>query len=172
MNTGYEIEVHQRPSGAIRDEIVEIAQELTSEWFTLNVPSDTFYDLGFQDVMILREAGRIVSFIMFTCLDGTIQLSLMGTRLDSRAKGFGSILIDKFSEYIQSMGFNRIMVYTVPPDTKPAYAATLRFYQNHGFRITRRFNELWESGAIQLVKDLSVEQKRIFNPGGGGVTKG
>jgi hypothetical protein len=96
MNTGYEIEIHQRPSCAIRDEIVGIAQELTSSWFTPNVPNDTYYDLGFQDVMILREAGRVVSFIMFTCLDGTIQLSLMGTRLESRTKGFGSILINKF----------------------------------------------------------------------------
>jgi ribosomal protein S18 acetylase RimI-like enzyme len=105
--------------------------------------------------MILKEAGRIVSFIMFTCLDGTIQLSLMGTRLQSRTKGFGSILLSRFCEHIRSIGFNCIMVYTVPPDKKPAYSATLDFYQKHGFRITRRFEELWESGAIQLVKDLS-----------------
>jgi ribosomal protein S18 acetylase RimI-like enzyme len=155
LNTDYEIEIHKRPSDGIRDEIVFITQELTSDWFTMNVPNDTFYDLGFQDVMILKEAGRIVSFIMFTCLDGTIQVSLMGTRLASRTKGFGSILMDKFSEHIKSIGFNRIMVYTVPPDKKPAYSATLRFYQKHGFRITRRFNELWDCGAIQLVKDLS-----------------
>ncbi len=155
MNTAYEIEIHQRPSGAIRDEIVSIAQELTSSWFTLNVPNDTYYDLGYQDVMILKQAGRIVSFIMFTCLDGTIHLSLMGTRLESRTRGFGSILINKFCEHIQSLGFNRIIVYAVPPDKKPAYSATLRFYQRHGFRITRRFEELWDCGAIQLVKELS-----------------
>jgi len=155
MKTDYKIEIHQRPSGAIRDEIASIAQELTSSWFTPNVPNDTYYDWGFQDVMILKEAGRIVSFIMFTCLDGTIQLSLMGTRLESRTNGFGSILITRFCEHIKSIGFNRIMVYTVPPDRKPAYSATLDFYQKHGFRITRRFDELWESGAIQLVKDLS-----------------
>ena len=92
---------------------------------------------------------------MFTCLDGTIQLSLMGTRLEARGQGFGSILLDTFCEHIKNIGFNRIMVYTVPPDTKPAYSATLDFYQKHGFKITRRFEELWESGAIQLVKDLS-----------------
>jgi ribosomal protein S18 acetylase RimI-like enzyme len=155
MSSGYEIEIHQRPSDAIRDEIVGIAQELTSSWFTPNVPGDTYYDLGFQDVMILKQAGRIVSFIMFTCQDGNIQLSLMGTRLESRNKGFGSILMNEFCEYIRGLGFNCIMVYTVPPDTKPAYSTTLDFYQNHGFRITRRFEELWESGAIQLVKILS-----------------
>ena len=81
LNTDYQVEIHQRPSGVIRDEIVSIAQELTSDWFTSNVPNDTYYDLGFQDVMILKEAGRIVSFIMYTCLDGTIQISLMGTRV-------------------------------------------------------------------------------------------
>jgi ribosomal protein S18 acetylase RimI-like enzyme len=154
MNSEYQIEIHQRPSGVIRAEIVEIAQELTSSWFTPNVPNDTYYDLGFQDVMILKVDGRVAAFIMFTCLDGTIQLSLMGTRLESRAKGFGSILLNKFCEYIQSIGFHQIMVYTAPPDTKPAYSSTLRFYQKHGFRITRRFDELWESGALQLVKDL------------------
>jgi ribosomal protein S18 acetylase RimI-like enzyme len=157
MNTGYEIEIHQRPTGAIRDEIVSITQELTLSWFTPNVPNDTYYDLAFQDVMILKEAGRILSFIMFTCLDGTIQISLMGTRLESRKNGFGSILINKFYKHIKSIRFNRIMVFTVPPDRKPAYLATLGFYQKHGFRITRRFEELWESGAIQLVKDLSEE---------------
>lgn len=155
MSTAYEIEIHQRPTGVIRDEIVSITQELTSSWFTPNVPRDTFYDLSFQDAMILKESGRILSFIMFTCLDGTIQLSLMGTRLESRTHGFGSILINKFCEYIKSIGFSRIMVYTVPPDQKPAYSTTLHFYQKHGFRIARRFEELWESGAIQLVKDLS-----------------
>ena len=155
MNSEYEIDIHQRPSGAIRDEIISIAQELTSSWFTPNVPNDTFYDLGFQDVMILKASRRIVSFIMFTCLDGTIQISLMGTRLEARANGYGSVLINKFCEHIQSMGFHQIMVYTVPPDRKPAYSSTIRFYQQHGFRITRHFEEVWESGAIQLVKDLA-----------------
>ena len=146
--------MHSRPKGAIRDEIVSIAQELTTEWFTSNVPDDTFRDLLFQDVLILRKAARIESFIMYTCLDGIIQLSLMGTRLESREKGFGSILIEAFFLHIKEMGFNRIMVYTVPPDTKPAYHSTVRFYQKHGFRILRRYNELWENGALQLIKDL------------------
>ncbi len=154
LNSAYEIEIHQRPSGTIRAEIVSIAQELTSSWFTANVPEDTFYDLGFQDVMILKASEKIVAFIMFTCLDGTIQISLMGTRLEAWSKGYGSLLINRFCAYIQSLGFHQIMVYTVPPDKKPAYSSTLRFYQKHGFRITRRFEELWESGALQLVKDL------------------
>ena len=154
MEQDYTIEMHSRPNGAIRDEIVSIARALTTEWFTANVPDDTFRDLLFQDVLILRKATRIESFIMYTCLDGIIQLSLMGTRLESREKGFGSILIEAFFQRIKEMGFQQIMVYTVPPDTKPAYASTVRFYQQHGFKILRRYNELWEHGALQLIKDL------------------
>ena len=154
MKQNYIIEMHSRPDGAIRDEIVSIAQELTAEWFTSNVPDDTFRDLLFQDVLILRRATKIESFIMYTCLDGIIQLSLMGTRIESREKGVGSILIEAFFNHIKEMGFKQIMVYTVPPDTKPAYYSTVRFYQKHGFKILRRYNELWENGALQLIKDL------------------
>jgi len=154
LEQNYTIEMHSRPKGTIRDEIVRIAQELTSEWFTSNVPDDTFRDLLFQDVLILRTATRIESFIMYTCLDGIIQLSLMGTRLESREKGFGSILLEAFFHHIKEMGFKQIMVYTVPPDTKPAYSSTVGFYQQHGFKILRRYNELWEHGALQLLKDL------------------
>jgi ribosomal protein S18 acetylase RimI-like enzyme len=154
LRTECEIEIHRRPTGAIRDEIVGIAQDLTSRWFTENVPNATYHDLSFQDVLILKEAGRIISFLMYTCLDGTIQISLMGTRLESMRKGYGSILMKEFCRHIKSMGFRRIMVYTVPPDKKPAYSSTLSFYKKHGFRIAHRYEELWESGAIQLVNDL------------------
>lgn len=149
------IEVHRRPSGAVREEIVNIAWDLTSRWFTRNVPDDTYRDLGFQDVLVLKEAGRIISFIMYTCLDGTIQISLMGTRLEAMGKGYGSTLMEEFCRHIKTLGFDRIMVYTVPPDKKPAYTSTLSFYQKHGFKITRRYDELWESGAIQLVRELA-----------------
>jgi ribosomal protein S18 acetylase RimI-like enzyme len=147
--------VYCRPSGAVREEIVSIAKDLTSRWFTKNVPDDTSRDLGFQDVMILKEAGRILSFIMYTCLDGAIQISLMGTRPESMGKGYGSILMKEFCRHIKALGFNQIIVYTVPPDKKPAYTSTLSFYQKHGFSIIRRYDELWESGAIKLVRDLA-----------------
>ena len=78
----------------------------------------------------------------------------MGTRLEARGKGLGSILLNAFCEHVKSIGFDRIMVYTVPPDRKPAYRSTLGFYEKHGFRITHRYDELWEVGALQLVKDL------------------
>lgn len=61
LNTDCETEIHRRPSGAIRDEIVSIAHELTSGWFTLKNPNDTYYNMGFTDVLILQEAGGIVS---------------------------------------------------------------------------------------------------------------
>jgi ribosomal protein S18 acetylase RimI-like enzyme len=148
------IEIHQRPSGHIRDEIVSIANALTSRWFTLNVPEDTYQDLGFQDIMVLRQSERIVSFIMFTCLDGEIHISLMGTRPELIGKGYGSALMNEFIAYIKGLGFKRIVVYTVPPDKKPSYKATLAFYEKHEFTFTKRYEELWESGAIQLTRTL------------------
>jgi ribosomal protein S18 acetylase RimI-like enzyme len=154
LETEYHIELHQRPLGTIRDELVALAQELTSQWFTANVPADTYHDLAFQDVLILKKTDGIVSFIMYTCLDGTIQISLMGTRLESIREGYGSILMEEFCMHVRKLGFNRIMVFTVPPDKKPAYSSTLKFYQKHGFKVIKRFEELWQSGALQLVKDL------------------
>lgn len=154
MESNISIEIHSRPTGAVRDEIVSIVKGLTSDWFTQNVPEDTFSDLIFQDVLILKHSTIIESFIMYTCHDGIIQISLMGTRKESRGKGYGSQLIEAFFKHIKKMGFRKIIVYTVPPDMKIAYRATLTFYQKHGFIITRRYNELWEHGAIQLLKDL------------------
>ena len=148
------IEIHQRPSGQIRDEIVAIADALTSRWFTSNVPEDTYHDLGFQDIMILKQSETIVSFIMFTCLDGDIHISLMGTRPELIGRGYGSKLMNEFIGYVKSLGFKRIVVYTVPPDQKPSYNATLAFYEQHGFTFTKRYDELWESGAIQLIRTL------------------
>jgi ribosomal protein S18 acetylase RimI-like enzyme len=151
-----EIEIHQRPSGPIRDEIVSIANALTSQWFTANVPGDTYQDLGFQDIMVLRQSERIVSFIMFTCLDGDIHISLMGTRPELIGKGYGSQLMNEFISYVKSLGFKRIVVYTVPPDKKPSYHATMAFYEKHGFTFTKRYDELWEAGAIQLTRILEL----------------
>jgi ribosomal protein S18 acetylase RimI-like enzyme len=68
--------------------------------------------------------------------------------------GYGSLLIDRWADHARQLGYDRVMAMTVPPDTKPAYAATVRFYERHGFSIAKRYDELWESGALEMVKDL------------------
>ncbi len=152
----YEIQLHQRPGKDIIEQIVEIAKLLTAKWFTPNVPGDIAKDLLFHDALcLLDQEGKIRSFIVFTSLDGSINISLMGTHPDFRDKGYGSILMDHLFEYVKSLGFDRVVAFTVPPDTKPSYESTVKFYKKLGFEIKKRYTELWESGAIELVKELN-----------------
>ena len=148
------IQLHQRPRGQIADEIVELVDLLTDQWFTRNVPEDTRRDLLFQDVLCLYENCQLRSLLVFTSWDGTIHITLMGTRPEHRRQGYGSVLLKRFLEHIRQLGFEKVAVLTVPDDVKPQYRATSAFYRKHGFIETRRYTELWENGAIELVKVL------------------
>jgi len=148
------IRLHQRPHGQIADEIVEVAKLLTDQWFTRNVPEDTRRDLLFQDAFCLHEDGRLRALLVFTSWDGTIHITLMGTHPEHRRRGYGSLLLKRFLEHGEELGFEKVAVLTVPPDVKPQYQATIAFYRKHGFVETRRYTELWENGAIELVKVL------------------
>jgi GNAT superfamily N-acetyltransferase len=150
----YEIIIYSRPGKDIVGRIKEIAELLTVRWFTNNVPEDTERDLMFQDVVCLSVNGLIVSFIMFTCLDGIINISIMGTHPDYRGKGLGTAIINYFFEYVKSLGFKYIKVFTVPPDVKISYKETMSFYEKNGFKIVKRYTELWENGALELIKNL------------------
>lgn len=46
------------------------------------------------------------------------------------------------------------MVQTVPDDINENYRGTIEFYKKCGFKITKRYMELWEHGAIELEKYL------------------
>lgn len=150
----YEINVYKRPESDVIQRIKEITELLTGRWFTNNVPEDTERDLMFQDVVCLSINGVIVSFIMFTCLDGMINISIMGTHPNYRGKGLGTIIISYFFTYVKNLGFEYIKVFTVPPDVKNSYMETVNFYEKNGFKIEKRYNELWENGAIELIKGL------------------
>ncbi|MCL6592104.1 MAG: GNAT family N-acetyltransferase [Firmicutes bacterium] len=150
----YEIQLYQRPDKEIINQIVDIAELLTEKWFTSNVPEDIRKDLLFHDALCLINQRKIVSFLVFTSINGEINISLMGTHPDFRGKGFGSILINHLFQYVKDLGFNRVVAFTVPPDTKPSYDSTVKFYEKNGFKFKKRYNELWESGAIELVKEL------------------
>jgi ribosomal protein S18 acetylase RimI-like enzyme len=146
------IRLYHRPSGRVVDEIVGIASLLAGEWFTANVPGDTRRDLLFQDAFCLYETGQLRSFLVFTGWDGGLHITLMGTHPGCRRQGYGSRLMERFLQHAQEMGFDRVVALTVPPDVKPAYQATIAFYTKHGFVETRRYRELWEQGAVELVK--------------------
>ncbi|HOF88644.1 MAG TPA: GNAT family N-acetyltransferase [Armatimonadota bacterium] len=145
---------YHRPPAGVTEEILAIVRALTGRWFTANVPDDTARDLRFQDALCVRVDGRMVAMLMFTCLDGAIHVTLMGTHPEYQGQGCGSRLVQHLCATVRALGFDRVVVMTVPPEVNPAYAATVRFYQSQGFVIRKRYTELWESGAWELVKEL------------------
>ena len=154
------IEIHSRPPGPVADDIVSIVRDFTGEWFTPDVAPATRRDLLFQDVLCVRQDGRIRAFIMFTSHDGAIQITLMGTSREFRGRGFGSALMYRLVSHARELGFGEIVTFTVPPAAKPAYQATVGFYQKRGFRIVREYTELWQSGALELRKSLSESRQQ------------
>jgi ribosomal protein S18 acetylase RimI-like enzyme len=155
----YSIQLYQRPNAKppnteIVEGIYDIAKSLTSKWFTVNVPDDTLRDLMFHDVFCLQRDKEILSFLVFTSRDGMMDITLVGTRLEYQRQGLGSKLIEHFFNYARGLGFENATAMTVPEDVKPAYGLTTRFYKKHGFKLVKRYNELWESGALLLVKKL------------------
>lgn len=144
--------VEKEPSQDTIAQIVEIAQDYTADYFTENVPADTRNDLLFQRAACLGNGSEIISFLVFTCLDGCPHITLLATKRAYRGQGYGKILMDKFVAYIDEMGFRTIELMTVLPESKPVYFATVAFYQREGFIITNTYPDLWESGAIKLKK--------------------
>ncbi len=149
------IQLYHRPAAPVTAEIVQIARLLTEHWFTANVPEDIQRDLMFHDALCLYEDGQMQAFLVFTSLDGNLQITLMGTHPHCRGNGYGSLLMEHLFQHAASLGFEQVVAMTVPPDVKPAYQATLAFYRKHGFIVTRRYEELWENGALELIKRLS-----------------
>jgi ribosomal protein S18 acetylase RimI-like enzyme len=155
----YQIQLYRRPNAEPPDTVIvegiyDIAKSLTARWFTANVPGDTLRDLKYHDVFCLHRNLEMSSFLVFTSWDGMLHISLMGTRLELQRQGLGSKLMEHFLRYARELGFENAAVMTVPEEVKPAYGPTIRFYQKHGFKIVKRSNELWENGALLLVKKL------------------
>lgn len=151
------IKLYVRPgfgSAAIADQIVSIARQLTGEWFTPDVAESLPNDLKFHDALCMEVGGSIVSFITFSSMDGSLYITLMGTDPSVRGQGHGSRLMEALFDHARGLGFGDIVVQTVPPSAKPCYAATVGFYQKHGFVIEREYTELWQTGALQLRKKL------------------
>lgn len=134
------------------DSIYKIVQDYTSDYFTSNLPNDTKNDLMFQQVMLLESNKEIFSFIVFTCWDGSPNITLMATKRDYCGKGYGKTLMHHLISHLSKLGFNRIELLTVPPDSKPIYKKTVAFYESLGFNAERIYSELWESGALKMLK--------------------
>ena len=144
--------VEKEPSQDTINQIIAIAQDYTADYFTENLPDDTRNDLLFQRVACLKCSDEIVAFIVFTCLEGCPQITLMATKRTHAGKGYGKLLMQHFASHIADLGFNSIEVMTVLPESKPVYFATVAFYKSVGFIITDAYPFFWESGAIRLKK--------------------
>lgn len=149
-----EFTIEREPTSKTINAIYQIAKDFTVDYFTANLPDDTKNDMLFQQVMYLQIDKEIISFIVFTCWDGSPHITLIATKRDWAGKGYGKALIKKFIEYIDSIGFHRIELYTVMPESKSIYVNTVSFYEGVGFKIEKVYSQLWESGAIKMVRTL------------------
>jgi ribosomal protein S18 acetylase RimI-like enzyme len=159
MSPNYSLKLYQRPNAKpvnkkVVQGIYEIAKSLTSQWFTANVPDETMNDLKLHDAFCLEQDSKILSFLIFTSWDGRIHISLFGTRAELQRQGLGSKLLEHFFNYARGLGFENAAVMTIPEDVKPVYGPTIRFYEKNGFKLAKRSNELWENGALLLIKKL------------------
>jgi len=136
------------------NEILEIIDSVTTTWFTKEVYEYVPYDLKYQDVIVLIQNQKIIGFIMYTCLDGKIAMTLMAIHKDHQGKGYGTLIYEKLEENMKNKGFTTIMLQTIPPDINANYIKTIKFWNNQGFKITKRYNELWDHGAIEMEKNL------------------
>jgi len=136
------------------NEILEIIDSVTTTWVTKEVYEYVPYDLKYQDVIVLIKNQKIIGFIMYTCLDGKIAMTLMAIHKDHQGKGYGTLIYEKLEENMKNKGFTTIMLQTIPPDINANYIKTIKFWNNQGFKITKRYNELWDHGAIEMEKNL------------------
>lgn len=144
--------IEKNPSQETINQIASIAEDYTNDYFTSNVPDDTRSDLRFQRAIYLRNGSEILSFIVFTCLDGCPHITLMATKRNYGGSGYGKILMQHFVNHVTNLGFNCIELFTVLPQSKPVYFSTVAFYKSIGFRIEKEYPNLWESGAIKMRK--------------------
>lgn len=155
---GNGINLYQRPelnNKDIAEQILTIVSSLVGEWFSSDVPDEVTKDLLFHDVICFEKYGKVVSFIVFTSMEGAIRIVQMGTAPADQGQGSGSALIQYLFEHTKSLGIDRIDVFTVPPAKKPSYESTVKFYQKHGFIIEKEFPGMWNTGAaLKMTRNL------------------
>jgi Acetyltransferases len=146
MEFVFEKEISQK----VIDEVYNLAKEYTKDFFTANFPDDMRVDMEFQRALYISEEGRIVSCIVYTCLDGSIHITMMLTDCRCAGKGYGTKLMTEFEKHVSKYGIQSIELYTFSPETRPVYSSTIEFYEKNGFKIVGKHKDLWEKGAVTL----------------------
>jgi GNAT superfamily N-acetyltransferase len=150
------IKFYKRPGNKKKlvDKIIEIIKELTGNYFTKDVMENVPFDLFYQDLVVLYVNNEIESFIIFTCIDGSITITLIATRYKNRNKGYGTILYKNFEKNMVQRGFKHFLVQTVPEEANKNYHDTIEFYKKRGYKINKLYKELWKTGALELIKEI------------------
>jgi ribosomal protein S18 acetylase RimI-like enzyme len=154
------IKLYRQPNAEPRNKkivegIIAITKSLVGKWFSDNMPDEAFHNLQFHNALCITKEKEVVSFLLYTFWDGKIYISLMATRLDLQGKGLGSQLIERFFSEAQKLGYQNVSVFTIPEDVNPKYSGTIHFYEKHGFKIIKRYTELWREAALLLEKKFS-----------------
>lgn len=135
--------------------VLNVVLSVTGEWFTKEVAEYIADDLKYQDLIGCFEKNVLIGFIVFTCIDGKITITTMAVRKDQRKKGYGTKLYESLEKEVINEGYKAILVQTVPEEVNRNYKSTIEFYIRMGFKIKKRYSELWENGAIELEKEIA-----------------
>ena len=132
------------------EQIYFIAKDYTKDYFSENFPDDMRIDMQFQRAIFLKNGTEIISCIVFTCLDGSLHITLMATKRAYSNMGYGKLLMQHFVNYASEFGINSIELYTCSQQTKPINISTIRFYEKAGFLVDRVCKDLWDVGTTIL----------------------
>ena len=142
--------MEQSPSPESVDQLGSIVESYMGEYFFGDFAECVRIDAPFQRLCCLRGETGIVSFILFTCLDGCPHITAMATRKDMRGKGYGKRLMEFFTEHVSRLGFRGIEVMAWSEKTRPECVPTQGFYRSSGFVIKREYADLWAPGMITV----------------------
>ena len=142
--------VEKEISQDVINQIYLIAKDYTKDYFTKNFPDDMRIDMQFQRAALLKNGSEVISCIVFTCLDGSLHITLMATKRDYNNKGYGKLLMKHFVAYASELGINSIELFTFSKQTKPINISTINFYEKVGFKIEKVCKDLWGNGTIVL----------------------
>lgn len=149
------IKLYKRPKNKkVINKLKWIVSTLTPEWFSEEVVENFCIDLNYQDVFVLYDKNIIRSFIMFTCLDTFMHITLFATNYEDLNKGYGTNLYKYFENYCVKNNFKKFSVMTISEEKNTNYHNTIEFYKKHGFKMTKLLNELNENGTILFEKIL------------------
>ena len=137
-------------------EAIKIAQNL-KEWFNKEGIRNMKIDFKFNNLVVMRDKGKVSGFLCYTTNCGKMQLIWMGVRKDMQQKGIGEKLLKWLEKEAKRYKLYSIEVETLPDeeDYEP-YKKTRAFYYKNGFK-----RILYKEARVKEWNDQIVLEKRI-----------